>query len=195
MIGLVMAGGKGSRMATKEEKLLLKYKKPIILHVIDALIESDYLSKIIAVTSPNAPKTRQLLQKHNIEIFKTSGEDYVKDLQIVLNSISDDVIVTSGDLPFLDGNIVKKIVKLYDPQNVWTSILVTKGFLESLHLSSPYDVTHDDQRCHFTGISLINARKIKSPDQVTETYRILDDKRLAFNLNTKQDLELLGVTS
>ncbi len=31
-----MAGGKGSRMKLAEEKLLLKYKKPIILRVNEA---------------------------------------------------------------------------------------------------------------------------------------------------------------
>jgi len=39
MIGLVMAGGKGTRMNLDNEKLLLKYKKPIILHVIDSLFK------------------------------------------------------------------------------------------------------------------------------------------------------------
>ncbi|MEK6956471.1 MAG: 5-deoxyadenosylcobinamide phosphate nucleotidyltransferase, partial [Thermoproteota archaeon] len=34
MIGLVMAGGKGCRMNLLEEKLLLKYKKPVVLHVV-----------------------------------------------------------------------------------------------------------------------------------------------------------------
>ena len=37
MIGLIMAGGKGTRMNSNEEKLLLTYKKPVILHVVDAL--------------------------------------------------------------------------------------------------------------------------------------------------------------
>ena len=31
MIGLIMAGGKGTRMNSDNEKLLLKYKKPIML--------------------------------------------------------------------------------------------------------------------------------------------------------------------
>lgn len=190
-----MAGGKGTRMATKEEKLVRKYKKPLILHVIDALKRSNCFSKLIAVTSPNAPKTQQLLQKHDIEVIETSGQGYVVDLQAVLKSINDDVFVTSGDLPFLDDNIIKKIIKLYNPDEVWTSILVTKGFLKSLHLFSPYEVEHDSQACHFTGISLINAKKIKSLNKVIETYRIIDDKRIAFNLNTKQDFELLGVTN
>ena len=57
MIGLVMAGGKGTRMKLDQEKLLLEYKKPIILHVIDSLQNSNSFSKILAVTSSNSPKT------------------------------------------------------------------------------------------------------------------------------------------
>ena len=56
MIGIVMAGGKGTRMNLEEEKLLLKYKKPIILHVIDSLRYSNLFSKILTVTSTNSPK-------------------------------------------------------------------------------------------------------------------------------------------
>jgi len=48
MIGIIMAGGKGSRMNIAGEKLLLKYKKPIVLHVIDALKNSECFSKILA---------------------------------------------------------------------------------------------------------------------------------------------------
>ena len=58
MIGLVMAGGKGTRMVSKDEKLLLKYIHPTILHVIFALQKSQCFSKIIAATSPNSPRTK-----------------------------------------------------------------------------------------------------------------------------------------
>ena len=51
MIGLVMAGGKGSRMQIHDEKLLLKHVHPTILHVIFALQNSNCFSKIIAATS------------------------------------------------------------------------------------------------------------------------------------------------
>ena len=52
-----MAGGRGSRMNLSEEKLMLTYKKPMILHVANALKDSNCFSKIIFVTSPNSPKT------------------------------------------------------------------------------------------------------------------------------------------
>ena len=194
MIGLIMAGGKGTRMNLDNEKLLLEYKKPVIFHVVDSLKESNCFSKILALTSSNSPKTKKSLQDNNIEIFNTNGIGYVEDLTLVLQSINDSVLVTSGDLPLLDNEIIKKIVSNYDPVKTWTSILVTNKFLISLGLESDYFVNHDNQKCNYTGISLINANKINSSQNLHENYIIIDDKRIALNLNTKEDYELLGAT-
>tara|TARA_B100000809_G_scaffold42987_1_gene37281 strand:- start:221 stop:805 length:585 start_codon:yes stop_codon:yes gene_type:complete len=194
MIGLVMAGGKGTRMNLDNEKLLLKYKKSIILHVTDSLKDSNCFSKILALTSSNSPKTKKLLQENNIEIFNTNGIGYAEDLSLILQSTNDSVLVTSGDLPLLDKEIIKKIVKHYDPEKIWTSILVTNKFLTKLGLESDYSIDYSNQTCHYTGISLINSNKINSSKNLDENYIIIDDKRIAFNLNTKQDYELLGTT-
>lgn len=194
MIGLVMAGGKGTRMNLDTEKLLLKYKKPVILHVVDSIKNSNCFSKILAITSSNSPKTKKFLQENDIETFDTPGIDYVKDLNLILNTIDDAVLITSGDLPLLDKEVIQKIVNQYNPQNIWTSILVTKKFLTALGIKSDYSVNFDDQECHFTGISLVNSKKISSLENIDENYIIIDDKRIAFNLNTKQDYDLLSTT-
>jgi len=194
MIGFVMAGGKGTRMNLDDEKLLLKYKKSIILHVVDSLNDSNCFSKILAITSLHSPKTKKLLQENNIKTFDSSGIGYAEDLTLVLQSTNDSVLVTSGDLPLLDKEIVRQIVNYYDPEKIWTSILVTNKFLTALGLKSNYSVNYDNEICHYTGISLINANKITSSENINENYIIMDDKRVAFNLNTKQDYELLGTT-
>ena len=194
MIGFVMAGGKGTRMNLDDEKLLLKYKKSVILHVVDSLNDSNCFSKILAITSLHSPKTKKLLQENNIKTFDTSGIGYAEDLSLVLQSTNDSVLVTSGDLPLLDKEIVRQIVNYYDPEKIWTSILVTNKFLTKLGLKSNYSVNYDNEICHYTGISLINANKITTSENINENYIIIDDKRVAFNLNTKQDYELLGTT-
>ena len=194
MIGLVMAGGKGIRMNLDNEKLLLKYKKPVILHVIDSLRNSNCLSKILAITSPNSPKTKKLLQENNVETFDTPGISYVEDLNLALKTINDAVLVTSGDLPLLDKEVIQKIVTYYNSQNIWTSILVTNKFLTTLGIESDYSVNFDNQTCHYTGISLVNSEKISSLENLEENFVIIDDKRIAFNLNTKQDYDLLSTT-
>ena len=194
MIGLVMAGGKGTRMNLDNEKLLLQYKKPIVLHVIDSLKNSNCFLKILAITSSNSPKTKKLLQENNVEIFDTPGISYVKDLNLVLKTINDIVLVTSGDLPLLDKEIIQKIVNQYDSQNIWTSILITNKFLTTLGIESDYSINFNNQVCHYTGISLVNSEKISSLENLDENYIIIDDKRIAFNLNTKQDYDLLSTT-
>ena len=192
MIGLVMAGGKGTRMNLDGEKLLLQFKKPVILHVVDSLKNSNSFSKILAVTSCNSPKTKKLLEENKVEIFDTPGIGYVEDLNLTLKTINDHVLVTSGDLPLLDEEIIKKIIHQFNPKKTWTSILVTNKFLTSLSLKSDFSVDFNNQTCHYTGISLVNSKQISSLENLDENYIIIDDKRIAFNLNSKMDYDLLG---
>ena len=191
MIGVIMAGGQGTRMNIDGEKLLLKYKKPVILHVVDALKNSNCFSKILAVTSPNSPKTKKLLEDQNVELFETNGNGYVEDLNYTLKKTNDILFITSGDLPLLDESIVRSMVQKYQPSNVWTSFLVTGKFLNQLELTSEYSIMYNDEQCHFTGISLVDSKGIDSFEEITEKYFILNDKRIAFNLNTKAEYDLL----
>jgi adenosylcobinamide-phosphate guanylyltransferase len=192
MIGLVMAGGKGSRMEfPAPEKLLLKYEKPIIFHVIDSLNDSHCFSKVFAATSSNSPDTKFELEQIGIETLDTSGDGYVNDLNFLLQKMGGSVFVVSGDLPLLDKEIIQKLVK-FNTESIWTSFLVSKKFLNSLGLESNLLINYGDIDCVHTGISIINADKIQNLDQVKENYIILDDKRIAFNLNTNEDFELLN---
>ncbi len=84
--------------------------------------------------------------------------------------IDDDVLVVSGDLPLLDTEIIEKIVNYYDPQKIWTSILVTNKFLTSIDMDSKFSITFSNQLCHYTGISLINSKKINSLENIDENY-------------------------
>ena len=192
MIGLVMAGGKGTRMDISNEKLLLEYKKPVIFHVIDALKNSHCFSQVIVATSPNSPDTKHVLEQNRIETLSTPGNGYVNDLNFLLQKMSGSVFVTSGDLPLLDEEIIQIMTEKFNSENVWTSFLVSKKFLNSLGLESSLLVNSDNIECTYTGISIINANKIKNLNSVKENYIILDDKRISFNLNTRKDYELLN---
>jgi len=173
------------------EKLLLEYKKPIIFHVIDSLNNSHCFSKVFAATSPNSPNTKCELEQRGIETLDTPGNGYVNDLNFLLQKMDGFVFVVSGDLPLLDEEIIQKLVKL-NSENTWTSFLISKEFLNSLGLESSILVKCGNIECVYTGISIINTDKIKNLDSVNENYIILDDKRIAFNLNTNEDYELLN---
>ena len=191
MIGLVMAGGKGTRMDISNEKLLLEYKKPIIFQVIDALKNSHCFSKVIVATSPNSPDTKHALEKDGTETLPTPGNGYANDLNFLLQKLDGFVFVVSGDLPLLDEEIIQDMIN-FNSEYTWSSFLVSKKFLNSLGLESNLLVKYDNTECAYTGVSIINADKIKNLSLVSENYIILDDKRIAFNLNTKEDYELLS---
>ena len=191
MIGLVMAGGKGTRMDTLNEKLLLEYKKPIIFQVIDALKNSHCFSKVIVATSPNSPDTKHALEKDGTETLPTPGNGYANDLNFLLQKLDGFVFVVSGDLPLLDEEIIQDMIN-FNSEYTWSSFLVSKKFLNSLGLESNLLVKYNNIECAYTGVSIINADKIKDLSLVSENYIILDDKRIAFNLNTKEDYELLS---
>jgi adenosylcobinamide-phosphate guanylyltransferase len=110
--------------------------------------------------------------------------------------MSGSVFVTSGDLPLLDEEIIQIMTEKFNSKNVWTSFLVSKKFLNSLGLQSEL-LVHSAKgiECTYSGISIINVNKLglgigKKP--VKEYHIVLDDKRIAFNLNTRKDYELLN---
>ena len=190
MIGVVMAGGRGSRMGAGE-KLLLRYKKPIVLHVLEALRDSGCFSGIHAATSPNSPQTMTLLTDMGYSVIDTPGDGYSKDLSRILQGMDGPVFVTSADLPLLDGPVVREIVRRYDPGMRWMSVLLSEGFLDSLGLSSDVGAVFGGEQCRYAGISVVDSSQI-SDGVVPEQYTVLDDKRIAFNVNTRRDYELLG---
>lgn len=194
MIGLVMCGGKGTRMESSEEKLLLKYKKPMIEHVLNALEDSKIFSRIVCVTSNNAPKTREFVSRMGIDILETKGSGYVNDLGESLLKFDELIFVAPGDMPLLDSEIIQKIMKLVNEKNTWTSILARKVFLQSLGFEAEFFVNYNSEECAYTGISVINPKRVKNAQYVTESYLLLDDKRLVANLNTKKDYDLICAT-
>ena len=192
MIGLIMAGGKGTRMQLDdEEKLLLNYKKkPIILHVVDALQNSNCFTKIVALTSSNSPRTEKILKEAGVDTISSSGNSFVSDLNEMLRQLDDFVFVTSGDLPLLDSEIVKKIVEYSPTDQIWTNIVTSFSFQKSLNTSLGVKVKSED---YFnTGINIVNAKKITNLEPIKEYFLVFDDKRVGLNLNTKTDLELLS---
>lgn len=193
MIGLIMAGGKGTRMGAEKEKLLLQYEKPIIIHVIEALKNSGCFSKTIVATSDNSPNTQKLVQNYDVDTVKTKGDGYVADLNDVLLHLSEPAFVASGDMPLLDGKIILELVARYDG-SAWQSFLVTKEFLDSMGMRLEFSVNADGEECYYTGLSIVDPKQVSSTEVIKETYQIVDDKRLALNLNTKRDYELIKRT-
>ena len=132
-----MAGGKGTRMDHSDEKLLLQYKKPVILNVVDSLRNSNCFSKVIVATSPNSPNTKSVLKQNDVETLSTPGNGYTNDLNSLLQKMEGFLFVISGDLPLIDERIIQVMTRKFNPKNIWTSFLVSKNFLRLGFISLP----------------------------------------------------------
>ena len=55
-------------------------------------------------------------------------------------------------------------------------------------------VIYEKKQYSYSGISIVNPNKLSGMATVDESYVILDDKRIALNLNTKEDYDLLCAT-
>ena len=212
-----MAGGRGGRISADlkssqtgapseedcPEKLLLcpgKSAKPLVAHVIDALVNSKCMDKIFVITSQaNAPQTRKRLQEayHNdnaaVKIMDSEGAGYSKDLKYSLCEISrrcsreTKALVVSGDMPFLDSNVIRSICDCY-AKNMWTSMVVSKTYAERWGSSFEYVVAVDDDiKCYYTGISLVDLSRVADACDMPQRHVIFDDHRIAISINTMND--------
>ncbi len=145
----------------------------------------------MAATSYNAPQTREFLTNLGVITMDTAGKGYVYDLNQILHNFGELVFVISGDLPLLDSEIIKQIVQKTNTNNPWTTVLISKEFLDSLHLKQEYTVIYNKKQYSYCGISIIDPTKLTDMKPIDESYIILDDKRIALNLNTKEDYDLL----
>ncbi len=135
-----------------------------------------------------------MLENIGIEIFDTPGKGYVEDLNLFLRSINDEILVVSGDLPLLDDEIIKKIISTHNSHKIWTSFLVTNDFLTSLGLTPEFSILFQNKECCFTGISIVYSMEINNLNSIEEIYHLLNDKRIAMNLNTCEDYRLLDTS-
>lgn len=189
MIGLIMAGG-GSRRTNNLEKLSVPYNRPIVLCAVDALMRSPHISDIYAAVSGSSPKVHRILERCDINLIETKGKGYSVDLSYALNNLSHPAVIVPADLPCVDADIISCIARLYDKE-YWTEILITEKYAATLHLSPGITMTHDGILCRYTGVSMVDPRyRLIAPTNNI----IINDMRIATNLNTPRDWMLFGAT-
>jgi len=200
MMALVMCGGKGIRLRQFEglEKPLLNLKgKAMIEYVLDALIRSQKFRRIVAVSSPFSSKTTTFLYDHQyysnglIDVIKTEGDSYSKDLSFVLNKIKPDRVLTvSADLPLLNSNIVDQIVIHNIPRFSCASIILEKHFVENIGITPSVVVNIGAQQYCHSGIIIFNSPKFKERQNIKEYFILMNKREIAVNVNTYKELQL-----
>jgi adenosylcobinamide-phosphate guanylyltransferase len=192
---LLMAGGRGSRMALSQEKPLLEVGgKPMIEHVINALINAKRIDKTIVVVSRHTPKTTKLIKRFSVKILETPGEDYVSDMEYAVKKLKLKTVLTiSADLPLITGEVIDSIIERYMRCNKPAlTVAVPMETKERLGLGVEYALKAGDKRLVPAGINIIDGRRIDEGELEEEIY-VIDDEVVAMNVNTPHDLKIAEV--
>ena len=159
---------------------------PVAVRVACALESCRAVTGVVAAVSPHAPRARTILESR-AEILDTPGGGYSADLAYALRRLEGPVLVVPADLPLLDGYILENISCKYDA-DFWTTILVSEGYAARLGLSEGLTIWSEGTLCRYTGISMVDAGRPGAPAR----HFVINDYRLAANMNTIRDWVLLG---
>ena len=190
---LIMAGGKGSRMAISEEKPLLKVGgKPVILYVLTALREARKVDSIVVAVSDRTPLTARLMNEFPVTVINTPGKEYVSDMGYAIKKLKLKTVLAIGaDLPLITGELIDTILERYRLcRKSALTVVVPKGLKRKLGMSTEYAFEIDSNRIVVpAGINVIDGKEIDK-EEMEQEICLLDDKRIAVNVNTQQELEM-----
>ena len=189
---LVMAGGKGSRMALKEEKPLLQVGgKPVIEHVLEALKKAKKVDAVVVAVSDYTPKTAELVSKFPVSVVHTPGKEFVSDMGYAVSALKLQTVLAIGaDFPLITAEVIDEILEYYEQcGKPALSVAVSMETKEKLGLSGKYGFEFDDKRVVPAGINVIDGRRIDE-EELEEATCVLDRQEVAVNINTAQELQI-----
>jgi len=189
---LVMAGGKGARMALSEEKpLLMVGGKPVIEHVLAALENAAKVDAIVVAVSGYTPKTAKYVEKFPVKVVKTPGKEYVSDMGYAVKTLRLHVVLAiAADLPLITDEIIDDIVGQYEQcGKPALTVAVPMATKAKLGLGGEYSFEVDGKLVVPAGINVIDGCRI-GEEKLDETICIVDRNEVAVNINTEQELKI-----
>lgn len=187
---LVMAGGKGTRMALHEEKPLLKVGgRPMIEHVLGALKNAKKVDEIVVAVSKHTPKTARLVKRLSVRVLKTPGGGYVSDVEYAVRKLKLNTVFTiSADLPLITGEVIDEIIERYERcGKPALTVVVRMETKERFGLEGGYVLKVGNNRLVPAGMNVIDGRKIDGRELEEEIY-VIDREEVAVNVNTLREL-------
>ena len=195
MEALIMAGGKGTRLCKNgvEKPYINVAGKHVIEHVINALKKAKCVDRILVTVSPNTKKTEEFLMTlDDVEIIRTSGEDYVGDLHAAYSVMNGKyVFSTPSDLPLLKSFTVDNFIKAFekDPHDSFLAV-VDEEVVVNTGIVPSFSFKMDGSKWVLSGLTIMNRQMILYGECPPDYYYKTDWVDLAVNVNTMYELQL-----
>jgi len=189
---LIMAGGLAQRLGCGEKSCIDLNGKPLISYIIGALQNAEGVGRIFISVTQATPLTKKLAEEEypDIHIIEAAEGSYVGDMiySIKEAGITGPVMVVMCDLPLVESDIIDDVIVKYATcDEPALSVYVPIALCRKIGVR-PDTVFHKNTKLIVpTGINILDASDINN-EQPDYNY-IIDDLRLAMNVNTQEDLE------
>jgi adenosylcobinamide-phosphate guanylyltransferase len=175
MDALLMCGGRGTRLDIDGEKPLVEIGgTPLVDRVADALAGSS-IDRTHAVTSPNAPRTREYVTLPTID---APGAGYVADLQYALERVDRPVLTVAADLPLLAAETIDDVITAHEGNSMTACVPV--ALKRRLGVRIDTGIQADDRDLVPSGVNVI-----ATGDR--DRRVVFEDPHLAVNVNHARD--------
>lgn len=187
-----MAGGLAQRLGCGEKSCIDLNGRPLIAYIIDALQKAESVEHIYVSVTQATPLTKKLMEENypDLHIIKAAEGSYVGDMiySIKEAGITGPIMVVMCDLPLVEADIIDEVIAKYDAcDEPALSVYVPIALCKKIGIR-PDTVFHKNTKLIVpTGINILDASDINN-EQPDYNY-IMDDPRLAMNVNTQEDLE------
>ena len=193
MEALINAGGKGTRMGACgiEKPMQVIGGRPTVGRVVDAMLNSTAIDRVLVSVSPNTVKTEEYLRDRGIEVIRTSWDDFMMDMRESFSVLSGDyVMVCPSDLPLLTPAKVDFCAYAFKPSMQSMVIMVDAELVRSLGITPSYACDIEGREYVLSGVSVMDRKATIAGDYLDEFRLLTDLKELAVNVNTPGELEL-----
>ena len=182
-----MAGGAGTRLRLGEKPLVTIGGCPMISLVLSAFEKTGY--DIIIVASPETPFTMNWARAHGFDCIRASGHGYIQDLQEAVKTTEETgpLFTCVSDLPCLSTGHIKQIRSAYDSSGKEALSTWVPALCREPGVALPYSEHIDGIDACPAGINIIRGDLINRPQD--EEKFLINDRHLAYNINTRGDLE------
>ena len=190
MLALILAGGEGSRLGMGEKPLVNICGSPMVRRIIDAFAGAGL--EVMVVVSPRTPMTLNYLRAQRLQFYQARGRGYVEDIvEAALElEVSAPFFTSVADLPCLRPEHVEEIREAYlGQEKPALSTWVPRDLCPPGGCRTEYTEMIDDILSMPVGVNVLLGERIQESQE--EHRLLLRDPRLALNVNTPEDLEVV----
>ncbi|MBS7617793.1 hypothetical protein KEJ25_04200, partial [Candidatus Bathyarchaeota archaeon] len=163
----------------------------MIERVLEALKSSRKLDSIIVAVSKHTPKTAIFARKHSLKVLQTPGRGFCLDAKYAIEKLKLGTTLTiCADLPLITSEFIDKAITHYEQcKKPALTVMAPLEIYRKFGLSADYIFNVRGKALVPIGVNVVDGKSIREKE-LDEEILVIDDVKVAVNVNTIQDIRI-----